>query len=132
MLSMMGVAQASALNVIGAAAVPVLATNNDCWYEPLVRYTVSPAAALAAALARLQGVARVAHAAAVVAVPVGETYQSAARAGTATRSAKIGKLEVKASLFILSHSFMRAAVGGVVTDPTQTLTAVRQMRALPS
>jgi hypothetical protein len=101
MLSMIGVEHASALNVIGAVSVPELATNNDCVYEPLVRYTVSPATAPAAALARLQGVARVGQAAAVVPAPVGDTYQSAACAGTANSNAESGKVEAKATLFMV-------------------------------
>jgi len=92
MLSMIGVEQVSALKVIGAASVPVLATNSGCWYEPLVRYTVSPATAPAAALAKLHGVSRVGQAAAVVPAPVGETYQSAAWAGSATNRASSGRL----------------------------------------
>src|SRR6185369_2697764 len=97
---MIGVEQASALKVMGVAAVPELAMNID-EYEPLVRYTVSPATAPAAALARLQGVARVGHAAAVVPAPVGDTYQSAACAGTAINDVNNGKAEAKATLFMV-------------------------------
>jgi hypothetical protein len=97
---MIGVEQASALKVMGVAAVPELAMNID-EYEPLVRYTVSPATAPAAALARLQGVARVGQAAAVVPAPLGDTYQSAAWAGTASSDVKSGKAEAKRTLFMV-------------------------------
>src|SRR3954469_16669579 len=65
--------------------------------------TVSPAAAPLAAPARLQGASRDVQP--VVAVPLGETYQVAARAGSAQKSAAVrGEARTRAFLTVRKRS----------------------------